>query len=143
MSQTPDPQNPLEALTGGGFDFNAIIDQAQQMQAGIEEAQRGLTEARIEGSVAGGAVSVTVDGTGELVGVEVRPGTVDGDDAESLSDFSDLIVAAYRDAKAKADEQAAQAFGPLAGGLGGLGGLGGGLGGLSGGGERPPGKLGF
>ena len=51
------------------------------MQAGIEEAQRGLTEARIEGSVAGGAVSVTVDGTGELVGVEVRPGTVDGDHA--------------------------------------------------------------
>ena len=53
----------------------------------------------------------------------------------------DLVVAAYRDARAQADRLAAEKLGPLAGGLGGLGGGGfgdGGLPGLPGGG-----KLGF
>ena len=45
-----------------------------------------------------------------------------------LTDLGDLVVAAYRDAKARVDELASQALGPLAGGgldldLGGAGGL--------------------
>ena len=53
-----------------------------------------------------------------------------------------MIIAAYRDAKAKADALASEAMGPLAGGLEGLGGgLGGGPGGLEGG--PPSGQLGF
>lgn len=124
-------QNPFEALGGaGGFDMNALLQQAQQMQAQIESAQQRLADTIVEGSVAGGAVTVKVSGTGDLLGVEVTPGTVDGGDAESLSDLSDLIVAAYRDAKAKADALAAEALGPLAGG-GGLPGM------------PAPGQLGF
>lgn len=124
-------QNPFEALGGaGGFDMNALLQQAQQMQAQIESAQQRLADTIVEGSVAGGAVTVKVSGTGDLLGVEVTPGTVDGGDAESLSDLSDLIVAAYRDAKAKADALAAEALGPLAGG-GGLPGM------------PAPGRLGF
>jgi hypothetical protein len=60
--------------------------------------------------------------------------TFERDAEESLTDLGDLVVAAFRDAKAKADALAAQALGPLAGGLGGdLGGGLGGLGGLTGG----------
>ena len=44
---------------------------------------------------------------------------------DDTEDLEDLIVAAYRDAKAQADALAAQKLGPLAGGLGGDPGAGG------------------
>lgn len=122
-------QNPFEALSGGGgFDMNALLQQAQQMQQQLEDAQARLHDERVNGTVAGGAVTVTVNGVGELVGVEIRAGEFDGNEVDELSDLADMIVAAYRDAKARADALAADAMGPLAGGLG--GGPGGGLPGL-------------
>ncbi len=98
----------------GGFDMNALLEQAQQMQSSLMEAQERLAETVVEGTVAG--VSVTVSGTGDLLGIQIKPGTVDGDDAESLGDLGDMVVAAYRDAKGRADAAAAEALGPLAGG---------------------------
>jgi len=128
--------NPFDALSGGGFDMNALLQQAQQLQEQLHDAQNRLAETTLDGQVAGGAVRVTVSGVGELKAITIRPGTVDGDDESDLADLSDLIVAAYRDAKTRADELAAESLGPLAGGLGGAGGPGG-LGGP--GGEPPPG----
>jgi DNA-binding YbaB/EbfC family protein len=108
-------QNPFEALGAGGFDMNALLQQAQQMQEQLATAQQQLADAEVEGTV--GAVSVKVNGVGELTAVDVRPGGFDADDAESLADLGDMVVAAYRDAKAKADALASEALGPLAGGL--------------------------
>ena len=113
--------NPFDAL-GGGFDMNALLQQAQQMQEQLSSAQARLADERVEGSVAGGAVTVTVSGIGDLVSVAIRPGTFDGDSAEDLADLADLLVAAFRDAKSRSDELASQTLGPLAGG--GLPGLG-------------------
>jgi DNA-binding protein YbaB len=110
----------------GGFDLNAMLEQAQAMQAQLMSAQAELASKTVEGS--SGGVEVTLSGTGELVGVRVPAGTFDGGDEESLADLGDLVVAAFRDAKAKADAMASSALGPLAGGLGGEG-----LGGLMGG----------
>ncbi len=115
-------QNPFEALGGaGGFDMNALLQQAQQMQEQLASAQERLTETTVDGTVAGGAVTVTVNGVGELVGVEIKTGEFDGSEPDDLSDLGDMIVAAYRDAKAQADAMAGEALGPLAGG--GAGGL--------------------
>lgn len=114
-------ENPF----AGGFDMNALLEQAQQMQSQMMAASEELATAEIDGTVGDGLVTVTVNGTGELVRVQIRRGSFDPDDTE---DLEDLIVAAYRDAKAKADAVAAEKLGPLAGALG--GGLGGGLGGL-------------
>ena len=129
-------QNPFDALGGGGLDLGALLQQAQQMQEDLQAAQSRLADANVEGSVAGGAVTVTVSGTGELTGVTISPGVVEepGELADNLDEIGDLIVAAYRDAKAKADALAEQTLGPLAGGLPGL--PGGGPGGA-------PGPLGF
>ncbi|MGZ4476628.1 MAG: YbaB/EbfC family nucleoid-associated protein, partial [Nocardioides sp.] len=80
------------------------------------------------GTVSGGAVTVTVNGVGELVGVQLKAGEFDGSEPDDLADLGDMIVAAYRDAKAQADALAGEALGPLAGG-GAPGGL--------------PGQLGF
>ncbi|KAA1419617.1 YbaB/EbfC family nucleoid-associated protein [Nocardioides humilatus] len=117
-------QNPFDALGGGGLDLGALLQQAQQMQEDLQAAQARLADATVDGSVAGGAVAVTVSGTGELVAVTIKPGTVDGGDADDLADLGDMVVAAYRDAKAKADALADQTLGPLAGGLPGMGGPG-------------------
>ena len=67
-------------------------------------------------------VSVTLNGIGELVSVSIKEGGFDGSSADDLADLGDLIVAAYRDAKARADQLASSALGPLAGGLPGMGG---------------------
>ena len=130
-------QNPFDALGGGGgLDLGALLQQAQQMQSDLQAAQERLAETKVEGSVAGGAVTVSVTGTGELAGVTISPTAV-GDPEEledNLEEIGDLIVAAYRDAKAKADDLASQTLGPLAGGLPGLPG---------GGPGAAPGPLGF
>jgi DNA-binding YbaB/EbfC family protein len=122
-------QNPFESLGGGGFDMNALLQQAQQMQEQLQSAQERLAEAVVDGTVAGGAVTVKVNGVGELVGVEIKSGGFDGSDPDDLADLGDMIVAAYRDAKAQADALAGEALGPLAGGAEGLPGM--------------PGQLGF
>ena len=114
-------QDPGSSPFGeGGFDMNALLQQAQQMQEQLQQAQERLGEAQLEGTVAGGAVSVTVSGVGELVGVRIKTGQFDGGEADDLADLGDMIVAAYRDAKAQADALASETLGPMAGGLGGL-----------------------
>ena len=129
-------QNPFEALGAGGFDMNALLQQAQQMQEQLAEAQQRLHDSEVEGTV--GSVSVKVNGVGELTSVVIKPGGFDAHDTESLTDLGDMVVAAYRDAKAKADAMATEALGPLAGGMGGMGGLGG-----PGAPPAAPGQLGF
>ncbi len=110
-------QNPFEALGAGGFDMNALLQQAQQMQEQLAQAQQRLHDTEIEGT--SHSVTVKVNGVGELTSVEFAPGGFDANDAESLSDLGDMVVVAYRDAKAKADAMATEALGPLAGGMGG------------------------
>jgi DNA-binding YbaB/EbfC family protein len=113
----------------GGLDMNALLQQAQQMQEQMMKAQEDLAQATVDGTVGDGLVTVTLTGTGELVGVSIKKGSFDPEEPE---DLEDLIVAAYRDAKAEADRLASQALGPLAGGLGGEGGP-----------TTTPGQLGF
>ena len=97
-----------------------LLQQAQQMQQQLVAAQEELARTEVTGTAGGGLVTAVVTGSGDVVSVKIDPRAVDPDDVESLED---LVVAAVRDAKRAADELAAGAMGPLAGGLGG-GGLG-------------------
>lgn len=117
--------NPLEGLLGGaggpgGLDLGAMLQQAQQMQANLADAQKKLAESTVDGSVAGGAVAVTVTGVGDLAAVKISPDALEGTDGDALDDLGDLIVAAYRDARAKADQLAEELLNPVAGGLPGM-----------------------
>jgi DNA-binding YbaB/EbfC family protein len=116
MTQPPIDPAAGNPFGGGGFDLNALMEQAQQMQSQLQDAQERLADARVEGTVAGGAVTVSVNGVGELVAVAIRAGGFDGSDPDDLSDLGDMIVAAYRDAKAQADALASETLGPMAGG---------------------------
>ena len=106
----------------GGFDLGGLLQQAQAMQEQMLAAQAELSEATVDGTVAGGLVTVTLSGVGDLVGVRIRKGSFDPEDTE---DLEDMIVAAYRDARAKADSLASEMMGPLAQGMPGAGPIGG------------------
>lgn len=79
----------------GGLDINALMAQAQAMQAQFERAQADLAARTVTGSAGGDAVIVTVNGSGELLSVVIKPEVCDPADTETLGD---LIVAAVRDA---------------------------------------------
>ncbi len=80
---------------GGGFDMNALLAQAQAMQAQMQNAQAELAGKTVTGSAGGDLVRVTMTGAGELTEVHIDPKAVDPDDTETLGD---LVVAAVRDA---------------------------------------------
>ena len=79
----------------GDFDLDALMRQAQQMQADLERAQREVSEMSFTGEAGGDLVSVTLSGQGDLTAVTIKPEAVDPDDTETLGD---LVVAAVRDA---------------------------------------------
>ena len=101
-------------------DMSGLLAQAQAMQEQLIKAQQEIAEMEIEGSAGGSLVTATVTGSGELVGLVIKPEAVDPSDTETLAD---LIVAAIRDATNQAQAVAASKLGPLAGGLGMGGGL--------------------
>src|SRR6476661_7655092 len=76
--------NPFGSLGGeGGFDLNAMLEQAQQMQAQLVAAQAELAATSVDGSA--GGVSVRLTGTGELTGVTIAPGSFDSSDPDPLA----------------------------------------------------------
>jgi DNA-binding YbaB/EbfC family protein len=103
-------------------DMSGFLAQAQAMQQQLLQAQQELAETEVTGSAGGDLVTATVRGTGELIGLVIKPEAVDPEDTETLAD---LVLAAVRDANTKVQAVSAAKLGPLAGGLG--GGLGGGL----------------
>jgi len=99
-----------------GFDMNALLQQAMAMQQQLAEAQQAAAEQTVEGHAGGGAVSITMTGSGEVTGVRISADAVATGDVELLED---LVLAAIHDAHAKAAQLQQDAIG----GLGGLGGL--------------------
>ncbi|MFW6204128.1 MAG: YbaB/EbfC family nucleoid-associated protein [Actinomycetota bacterium] len=98
-----------------GFDVSQLMQQAQRMQ---EQFQQNLSDAEVTGTAGGGLVSATVDGTGELVSLDIDPSVVDPEDVETLAD---LIVAAVRDGQSQVQRLMAEQMGSLGSMLGALG----------------------
>ena len=110
MSDSPsEPESPMP-------DLGALLQQAQQMQEQLLEAQAAAAEQLVLGHAGGGVVTVEVTGGMEFQKVTIDPKVVDPADVEMLED---LILAAIRDAVAQVGEVNQQAMGNL-GGLGGL-----------------------
>lgn len=105
-------QNPFGE---GGFDLGAMLEQAQQMQAKLMQAQAELAAQVVSGSA--GKVSVSVSGAGEMTAVEIMPGAIDASDDDAWADLGDLVLAAYRDARSKADALASATLSPLGAGI--------------------------
>ena len=111
----------------GGLDLNAMMKQAQQMQAEMAEAQEGLKDEVVDASAGGGMVKVKMSGDLRLLEIAIDPEAIDPEDPELLQD---MVLAAVNEGIRATQELASSKMGGIMGGLGGAGG--GGLGGLGG-----------
>jgi nucleoid-associated protein EbfC len=102
-----------------GFDLNALLEQARQVQEEMQKAQERLAGKTVTGTSGGGMVIVTANGKGEIQKVQIDKQAVDPRDVPMLED---LILAAVNGAL-KAAQEAAAAENPMAGLAGGLGGM--------------------
>ena len=96
----------------GGGNMQAMMRQAQKMQQDAMKAQEELNNTIFEGTASGEMVKVEISGDFEMQSIKINPAVVDSDDVEMLED---LIVAAYNDAKSKADNAKAQKMGAFGG----------------------------
>jgi len=105
---------------GGGMPGNManLMKQAQKMQQNLEQAQEDLANKTYQATSGGGAVSVTVSGTGKLVDLVIDEAVLD--DAEMVSD---LVIAAVNQAIDEMEKQKEATLGGLTGGMGNFGGM--------------------
>lgn len=96
-------------MTGMG-DFNKLMKQARQMQSQFAEVQKKLDTIRITGTSGGGMVSLEINGLGNLLSVNIDQKLLAPTEGEIISD---LIVAAYNDAKSKLDDTVANQLGGM------------------------------
>jgi DNA-binding YbaB/EbfC family protein len=87
------------------MDIMGMMKKAQAMQAKLQEAQEELGRIEVEGASGGGMVRVTLTAKGDLKGVLLDPSLLTPSDKEMLED---LLIAAFNDAKTKADRAAAE-----------------------------------
>lgn len=103
-----------------GFpDLGKLLEQAQAMQEQFQQAREEAAGQEVVGQAGGGAVKVTVTGSLEFTDVRIDPSVVDPSDVPMLQD---LVLAAVRDAVARASALSAAAMegvdlGELGGGL--------------------------
>ena len=80
-----------------------LMQQAQRVQEDLKRVQQELAELEVTGQSGGGKVAVTLSGKFECRRVRIDPSVLD--DADLLED---LIAAAYNDAVANANAEAAK-----------------------------------
>ncbi|HEV7246123.1 MAG TPA: YbaB/EbfC family nucleoid-associated protein [Shinella sp.] len=95
-------------------DIMGMMGKVKEMQAKMEKMQEEIAALEVAGTSGGGLVSVTLDGKGNLKGLKVDPSLFKEDDVEILED---LIVAAHKDAKDKAEALTAEKTKALTAGL--------------------------
>ncbi|MEG3177567.1 YbaB/EbfC family nucleoid-associated protein [Sphingomonas sp. RB3P16] len=77
-----------------------IMAMAQNVQAELTKAQDGLDKIEVEGAAGGGLVKVRATAKGRIIGIEIDPSLLQPSEKQMVED---LVVAAFNDAKAKAD----------------------------------------
>jgi nucleoid-associated protein EbfC len=100
------------------FDLNALMKQAQEMQAQMQQLQEEAAGETAEASAGGGMVTVVATAAGELKELRIDPKAIDPDDPEMLAD---LVLAAaneaLRAAHAKVEQKMRGMLPPDLGGL--------------------------
>ncbi len=97
------------------MNIQKMMKQAQEMQGKMVSLQAKLEAEESEGASGGGAVRVTINGKGYLRKIGIDAGVIDPAEKEMLED---LILAAFNDAKTKADANAASEMQKLSGSMG-------------------------
>lgn len=98
---------------GGPGNMNAMLKQAQEMQANMTTLQEDLAEREYE-ATAGGMVTATVTGNHRVKSIKINPEAIDPDDGEMLED---LVTVAVNEAMQKADDEAESEMNAITGGM--------------------------
>jgi len=100
------------------MDFNKMLEQVQQMQGQMQQAQEELKNETVQASAGGGMVTVTATGAGEIKEIKVDPKAIDPEDPEMLED---VVLAAVNEALRSAQNLVESKLGNAMGGMQGLG----------------------
>lgn len=84
-------------------DFNQLLKEAQGMQKKIQEIQQQMANNEYIGKSGGGLINVKISGCGKMRQIEIDNSLLTPDEKDILQD---LIVAAFNDAKQRADQDA-------------------------------------
>jgi DNA-binding YbaB/EbfC family protein len=95
-------------------DFLGLMKQAAELKSKMEAMQAELEASEVEGLAGAGLVAVTLNGKGDLKGVQIDESLVKPGEKEILED---LIVAAHADAKRKVETLMKDKMQSVAGGL--------------------------
>ena len=97
------------------MDIQKMLKQVQQMQSQMQKSQADLASRSFEASVAGGKVSITANGQGDIQSVKIAKEIVDPEEVEMLQD---LLLSAVQQVQKKVKDTQASEMGKLAGGMG-------------------------
>jgi DNA-binding YbaB/EbfC family protein len=90
--------------------MQAMMKQAQQMQQRLQEE---IAQIRVEASAGGGMVTVKMDGTKKVLGVQIDP-----EAATDVEMLQDMVMAAFNEAHKRVEEETQNKMSGLLGGLG-------------------------
>ncbi len=91
-----------------------LMQQAQEMQEKMQQAQARLAEAEVTGTAGGGLVQITLNGRHQAKKIHIDHETIAGDH-EMLED---LLIAAFNDASNKIASLQQENMAEMAGGMG-------------------------
>jgi len=91
-----------------------MMKKAQELQGRMTEMQSELDKLECKGTSGAGLVTVTLNGKGDMKGLDIDASLIKPDDAEILED---LILAAHGDARAKMESQLQDKMKDITGGL--------------------------
>ncbi len=100
---------------GGLGDMAKLMKQAQDMQTKMAEMQESLNSITVQGESGAGLVKATATAKGELTALDIDPSIFDPEEKEVVED---LILAAIKDAQAKAQARSQEEMARLTEGLG-------------------------
>ena len=96
------------------MDIMKMMKQAQEIQGRMQKMQEDLVNLEVEGQSGAGLVTVRLNGKLDARSLKIDPSLIKPEDAEMLED---LIVAAFQDAKGKAEAAVQAKMQEVTGGL--------------------------
>ena len=95
-------------------DFNKILEKAKEIEKKMRESQENLKKIEVNGVSGGEAVTVLLNGEGEMTKILLSDEVL----KEDKEIIQDLIIAAHNDAKSKLKTKTSEEISKATGGIG-------------------------
>ena len=95
-------------------DFNKILEKAKELESKMKESQEKIKQIEVSGFSGGNAVTVTLNGEGEMINLELSDEVLKEDKGIVI----DLIKAAHSNAKSQLKSKTSEEISKTTGGFG-------------------------